>query len=136
MERQIEKAPVSCSKDGAEPIVEALDLLVVYVPILTYVHQREESTEVVLASVPASPWTPPSAGVPGKSHREEAQGMLEGLWLSAGLGLPEELEKMSGEWEVLGSLLILPVPDKRKITSLLVDLTCYLRLKACVQATS
>ncbi|MEQ2252441.1 hypothetical protein ILYODFUR_021765, partial [Ilyodon furcidens] len=53
------------------------------------------------------------------SHREEAQGTaqdtLEGLCLSAGLGTPlappEELEEVSGERDVLVSLLSLLPPQ-------------------------
>ncbi|MED6264469.1 hypothetical protein CHARACLAT_015285, partial [Characodon lateralis] len=48
--------------------------------------------EVARASIPGASWTPSSGGVPGTSHREEAQvghtGGLEGLCLSAGLGTP------------------------------------------------
>ncbi|KAK5601522.1 hypothetical protein CRENBAI_024564 [Crenichthys baileyi] len=53
---------------------------------------REEPVEVARASIPDASWTPSSGGVPGTSHREEAQGTaqdtLEGLCLSAGLGTP------------------------------------------------
>ncbi|MEQ2251622.1 hypothetical protein ILYODFUR_013056 [Ilyodon furcidens] len=53
---------------------------------------REEPVEVTRASIPDASWTPSSGGVPGTSHREEAQGTaqdtLEGLCLSAGLGTP------------------------------------------------
>ncbi|MEQ2302382.1 G protein-activated inward rectifier potassium channel 1 [Ameca splendens] len=53
---------------------------------------REEPVEVARASIPDASWTPSSGGVPGTSHRGEAQGTaqdtLEGLCLSAGLGTP------------------------------------------------
>ncbi|MED6278956.1 hypothetical protein CHARACLAT_029407 [Characodon lateralis] len=53
---------------------------------------REEPVEVARASISYASWTPSSGGVPGTSHREEAQGTpqdtLEGLCLSAGLGMP------------------------------------------------
>ncbi|KAK5600800.1 hypothetical protein CRENBAI_009712 [Crenichthys baileyi] len=49
---------------------------------------REESVEGAQASVLNAPWTPPSEGVPGTSHQEEAQDTLEGLCLLAGLGMP------------------------------------------------
>ncbi|KAK5621935.1 hypothetical protein CRENBAI_009193 [Crenichthys baileyi] len=56
---------------------------------------REEPVEVARASIPDASWTPSSGGVPGTSHREEAQGTaqdtLEGLCLSAGLGTPLSL---------------------------------------------
>ncbi|MEQ2295600.1 hypothetical protein AMECASPLE_016073, partial [Ameca splendens] len=48
--------------------------------------------EVARASISDASWTPSSGGVPGTSHREEAQGTaqdtLEGLCLLAGLGTP------------------------------------------------
>ncbi|MEQ2295411.1 Galanin receptor type 1 [Ameca splendens] len=79
---------------------------------------REEPVEVAWASIPDASWTPSSGGVPGTSHREEAQGTaqdtLEGLCLSAGLGTPwaplEELEGVSGERDVWASLLSLLPP--------------------------
>ncbi|MEQ2235866.1 hypothetical protein ILYODFUR_006588, partial [Ilyodon furcidens] len=59
---------------------------------LTSYPHREEPVEVARASIPDASWTPSSGGVPGTSHREEAQGTaqdtLEGLYLSAGLGTP------------------------------------------------
>ncbi|MED6281826.1 hypothetical protein CHARACLAT_025900 [Characodon lateralis] len=68
---------------------------------------------------------PSLGGVPGTSHREEAQGTtqdtLEGLCLSAGLGTPwfppEELEDVSGERDVWASLLSQLPPATRKTTS-------------------
>ncbi|MEQ2314527.1 hypothetical protein AMECASPLE_013049 [Ameca splendens] len=78
----------------------------------------------LLASILDASWTPSSGGVPGASHREEAQGTaqdtLEGLCLSEAwehLGVPlEELEEVSGERDVWLSVLSLlppdPVPDK------------------------
>ncbi|KAK5612596.1 hypothetical protein CRENBAI_010852, partial [Crenichthys baileyi] len=79
---------------------------------------REEPVEVAQASISDASWTPSSGGVPGTSHREEAQGTaqdtLEGLCLSAGLGTPwappEELEEVSGERDVWVSLLSLLPP--------------------------
>ncbi|MEQ2234047.1 hypothetical protein ILYODFUR_027883 [Ilyodon furcidens] len=51
-----------------------------------------ERTRSQISSIPDASWTPPSEGVPGTSHKEEAQrtaqDMLEELCLSAGLGMP------------------------------------------------
>ncbi|MEQ2303973.1 hypothetical protein AMECASPLE_022236 [Ameca splendens] len=45
-----------------------------------------------IKDIPDASWTPSSGGVPGTSHREEAQGTaqdtLEGLCLLASLGTP------------------------------------------------
>ncbi|MED6244757.1 hypothetical protein ATANTOWER_023491 [Ataeniobius toweri] len=51
---------------------------------------REDSVEGAGASIPDASWTPPSGGVPGTSHREEAQGTAQDTLggLSAGLRTP------------------------------------------------
>ncbi|MEQ2315297.1 hypothetical protein AMECASPLE_020860 [Ameca splendens] len=54
--------------------------------------RRRTAVEMARAFIPDVSWTPPSGGVPGTSHREEAQDTaqdtLGGLCLSAGLGAP------------------------------------------------